>query len=85
MPENKIGEVSHFFAKPMVAAIKLSASLKVGDTIHIKGSSTDITFEVQSMQIDRNSVESAEAGADVGIKVPERARDGDTVFLVTAD
>ena len=83
MPEEKIGEVIHFFQKPMVAAIKLSAVLKVGDKIHIKGSTTDITMDVNSMQIDRNAIESADAGADVGIQVPERARQGDAVLKVT--
>jgi hypothetical protein len=83
MPEEKIGEVIHFFQKPMVAAIKLSATLKVGDRIHIKGSTTDFTQEIGSMQIDRNAVESADAGADVGIQVAERARQGDAVFKVT--
>jgi len=83
MPEEKIGEVIHFFQKPMVAAIKLDAALKVGDKIHIKGRTTDITLDVTSMQIDRNAVESAVAGADVGIQVPERARQGDAVLKVT--
>ena len=83
MPEEKIGEVIHFFTKPMVAAIKLSATLKVGDKIHIKGNTTDITMDVTSMQIDRNAVESADAGADVGIQVSERARQGDAVLKIT--
>jgi putative protease len=83
MPEDKIGEVTNFFVKPMVAAIKLSATLTVGDTIHVKGNSTDLTCQVGSMQIDRAAVESAEAGAEVGIQLPERARAGDEVFKVT--
>lgn len=83
MPEEKIGEVIHFFQKPMVAAIKLSAALKVGDKIHIKGTTSDFTLDVTSMQIDRNAVESAGAGADVGIQVAEKARQGDAVFKVT--
>jgi hypothetical protein len=40
-------------------------------------------MDVNSMQIDRNAVESADAGADVGIQVPDRARQGDIVFRVT--
>jgi len=35
---------------------------------------------VESMQIDLNPVESAGAGDDVGIKVPERVRPNDSVF-----
>lgn len=85
MPEEKIGKVTHFFAKPMVAAFLLEATLKVGDTLHITGHSTDFTFQVDSMQIERSAVESADAGAEVGVQVPERARDGDDVFKVTED
>lgn len=85
MPEEKIGTVTNFFTKPMVAAIELSATLKVGETIHVKGASTDVTFPVESMQIDRNVVESADAGAMIGVKMPERARAGDEVFRVAAE
>jgi putative protease len=83
MPEEKIGEVTNFFVKPMVAAIRLTAALKVGDSIHVKGHSTDVTMDVTSMQIDRNAVEQADAGAEIGIKMPDRARAGDEVFKVT--
>ncbi len=85
MPEETIGKVTHFFAKPMVAAIELNATLKKGETIHIKGSSTDATFSVDSMEIDRNPVETAGAGDEIGVKVPERARPGDEVFRVTGE
>ena len=82
MPEEKIGEVTNFFAKPMVAAIKLSQNLKVGDTLHIKGASTDMTFQVTSMQINRVATDTATVGEEVGIRTPERARSGDVVFRV---
>jgi len=85
MPEEKIGQVSNFFTKPMVAAIKLDATLRVGDQIHIKGHSTDLTLEVTSMQIDKEAVESADAGQEVGIKCPNRARAGDDVYRVSDD
>jgi len=85
MPEEKIGEVTNFFVKPMVAAILLSKTLKVGDKIRVCGTSTDLTCEVLSMQIDRNAVETADAGTEVGIKLPDRARAGDLVYLVTGE
>jgi putative protease len=68
----------------MVAGIELSALLKVGDTIHIKGHTTDIIMTVDSMQIDNIAVNEAKMGAAVGIKLPDRARKGDTVYIVTA-
>ncbi|MFQ5934007.1 MAG: translation elongation factor-like protein [Dehalococcoidia bacterium] len=82
MPEEEIGKVSDFFARPVVAGIDLTASLKVGDTIHIKGHTTDLELTVQSMQIDNADVTEAAAGQAVGVKIPERARRGDRVFKV---
>jgi putative protease len=84
MAEIEIGTVSDFFARPMVAGIELSAPLKVGDTIHVKGHTTDIMMTVDSMQIDNLNVTEANAGVAVGIKLPDRARKGDIVFIVTA-
>jgi selenocysteine-specific translation elongation factor len=84
MAEVVIGTVSDFFAKPLVAGIELAAPLKVGDTIHIKGHTTDIMMTVQSMQIDNINVTEAKTGDAVGIKLTDRARKGDSVFIVTA-
>ena len=84
MAEVVIGTVSDFFAKPMIAGIELAAPLKVGDTIHVKGHTTDIMMTVQSMQIDNINVTEAKTGDAVGIKLTDRARKGDSVFIVTA-
>ena len=51
MPEEEVGKVSDFFARPVVAGIDLTGTLKVGDKIHIKGHTTDMEFIVDSMQI----------------------------------
>jgi putative protease len=80
MPEEKIGEVTDFFARPVVAGIHLTAPVKVGDTIHIKGHTTDLVLVVESMQIHNQNVSEAKAGDDVGIKVPDRVRRGDNVY-----
>jgi selenocysteine-specific translation elongation factor len=84
MPEKIIGKVSDFFAHPVVAGIELTGGLKVGDTIHIKGSTTDMELTVSSMQIDNVNVTAAKAKDSVGIKVTDRVRKGDTVYKVTA-
>lgn len=83
MPEQEIGKVSDFFARPVVAGISLTAALKKGDRIHIVGHTTDLEMTVDSMQIDNASVEQAKAGESVGVKVPDRVRHGDTVFKVS--
>lgn len=83
MPEVEIGQVSDFFARPVVAGITLTGTLKVGDKIHIKGHTTDLELIVQSMQINNVNVNEAKAGDSVGVKVPDRVRRGDKVFKVT--
>lgn len=82
MSDEMIGKVSDFFARPVVAAIELTAALKLGDKIHIKGHTTDLVLNVDSMQIDNVPVEEAKAGDSVGVKVPERVRNGDTVCKI---
>ena len=82
MAEKEVGKVSSYFSHVGVAAIKLSASLKVGDKIHIKGSTTDFEKEVDGMQIEREEVSKAKKGDHIGIKVPEKVRPSDKVFLV---
>jgi hypothetical protein len=84
MAEVVIGTINDFFARLSVAGIELSSPLKVGDTIHIKGHTTDIMMTVDSMQINNVNVTAANAGTAVGIKLPDRARKGDAVFIVTA-
>jgi len=83
MAEETIGTVSDFFARPVVAAIELTAALAVGDKIHIKGHTTDLELTVDSMQIDNVDVKEAKAGDSVGVKVSERVRKRDTVYKVT--
>ena len=82
MSEDLIGSVSDFFARPVVAAIELTAALKVGDRIHIKGHTTDLELDVDSMQIHNASVQEAGAGDSIGVKVPDRVRKGDSVYKV---
>jgi putative protease len=80
--ENEIGIVSGYFNHVSVAAIKLLGTLKVGDRIRIKGATTDIELDVEEIQIERKPVEEAKKGEHVGIKVPEKVRPNDKVFLV---
>ena len=83
MPEIVIGRVNDFFARPVVAGVELTANLKAGDKIHVKGHTTDLELIVGSMQINNVDVEQAKAGDNIGIKVSERVRRGDMVYKVT--
>jgi len=83
MPEVEIGHVSDFFARPVVAGITLTGTLKTGDKIHIKGHTTDLEIAVDSMQINNANVTEAKAGDAIGVKVTDRVRAGDKVYKVT--
>ncbi len=83
--EIEVGEVSAFFARPMVAGIDLTAQVSLGDRLHIKGHTTDLELTVDSMQIDNAAVSEAKAGSSVGVKVPDRVRRGDRVYRVSED
>jgi translation elongation factor EF-1alpha len=76
----EVGHVTHFFTKINVAVVELSATLAVGDTILIKGPTTDFEQVVGSMQIEHENIERAEAGQSIGLKVEERVREGDIVY-----
>lgn len=82
MAEKKVGEVTHYWGKIGVAGIKLTASLSQGDTIRIKGATTDFEQDVGSMQIEHQDIESAKRGQEIGLKVKEKVRRGDTVYKV---
>ena len=86
MAEKKIGEVIKFFAKPSVAAIQITdGELNVGDSIKFSGHTTEFSDVVQSMEVNNKSVQKAVAGEAVGLKVADRVRPGDEVFIVVAD
>ncbi len=80
MEKKEIGRVSHYFGKPQVAAIVLSATLKVGDKISIQGHTTDFEMVVKSIQIEHDSLPEAKPGDNVGIRVPDKVREHDVVY-----
>jgi putative protease len=82
MTEKQIGKISHYFSRINVGIIELSDSLKVGDTIHIKGHSEDFQQAIDSMQIEHASVTEAVAGQSVGIKVNGKVHQNDAVYKV---
>jgi translation elongation factor EF-1alpha len=83
MPDVEIGKVTEFFARPVVAGVELSGTLKIGDKVHLKGSTTDMVLTVESMQIERVNITVGKPGDVIGIKVPDRVRRGDKVYKVT--
>jgi putative protease len=76
----QIGVVRHFFSRISVAIVDLNAPLSVGDRILVKGPSTDFEMTVDSMQIEHQNVQSAEAGHSIGLKMAQQARERDVVY-----
>ncbi len=83
MAEDEIGHITHFFPKNGVAVIEVTAgSLKVGETIRIKGHTSDVTQTVDSLQQEHLQVPELKPGASAGLKVNAHVREGDKVYLV---
>ena len=81
MAEQEVGRVTHYFGKIHVAAVEVThGTLSVGDTIHIKGHTSDFTQTVDSMQIDGQEVDQTTAGQNVGLVVADHAREHDMVY-----
>ncbi len=82
MSEKQIGRITHYFDNLGVAVLNLEGKLKVGDKIRIQGGEVEFEQVIESMQIDREPIDKAKKGDDVGMKVKERVRQGYRVFLV---
>ena len=84
MPEEQVGIIVKFFAKPSVAAIEVtSGTIKPGDGLRYKGHTTDFSEQVGRIELDNQPIEEAKVGDLVGIKVQERVRENDKVYKVT--
>lgn len=80
--EELVGKITHYFGKIEVGIIELSKGLKAGDTIHIKGSTSDFEQVVDSMQVEHKDIEKAKKGDVIGLKVKEKVREGDEVYKI---
>ena len=88
MPKEKeegelIGKISHYFSKIGVAVIKLSNTLKAGDSIRVVGGEdTDFTQSVESMEVEHEKINKAGKGDSVGLKMEQKVREGYKVYKV---
>ncbi|MBN1353939.1 MAG: hypothetical protein JW994_04655 [Candidatus Omnitrophica bacterium] len=79
-----IGEVTHFFPHVKAAVIKIKKeTLSVGDTLYIKGHTTDFEQKIKSMQVNHSPVDVAKRGQEIGLKVRSKVRHGDKVYKVS--
>jgi putative protease len=81
----RIGEITHYYNNIGVAVLALEKELKVGDTIHILGHTTDFTQVVSSLEIEHKKIQTVKPGSDVALKVLDQVRKGDQIFKVMED
>lgn len=77
-----IGKITHYFPHVKAGVVKLKHPLTVGDTVKIKGHTTDFTYAISSIQIDRTSIQKAKKGQEIGLLVTSRVRKGDKIYKI---
>lgn len=82
MADKKIGTITHFFDKISVGIIKLDGKLKVGEKVRIQGVTTNFEQEISEIQLEHASIPEGKKGQEVGVKVNEKVREGDTVYIL---
>ena len=86
MSEKQVGIVDHWFGHIDVAGVKITeGTIKVGDTLHFKGHTTDFQNTIESIQTEHETIGEAKVGDDIGLKVTEKVRKHDKVFKVVPD
>ncbi|MCM8795965.1 MAG: hypothetical protein NC928_04725 [Candidatus Omnitrophica bacterium] len=75
-----IGIVTHYFPKVRAAVVKLKSPLSIGESIKIKGHTTDFTQTVTSMQINHVPILQAKKGQEIGLLVDSRVREHDIIY-----
>lgn len=76
------GQVINYYRSISVASIKVSDLLEVGNSIHIKGHTTNFDQKVESLQIKHRQVTKVLAGDVVGLKVKEYVRKHDCIYRI---
>lgn len=81
--EEAIGIVTHYYSHLGVAIVQINkGTLKTGDTVHLKGQTTDFTQSVESMEYEHRHIDQAEAGQAIGLRVKDHARVHDIAYVL---
>ena len=82
-PGERIGVVTHYFNHLSVATLRLeSGRLRIGDTIHFHGHTTNLTQSVESLEVNHAAVTEVGPNDDFGLKVIGHVREHDIVYKV---
>ncbi len=77
-----VGVVTHYLDKIKVVIVKLDTEVRIGDRLVLNGENGPFRQKLSSLQIDRQNVETAFRGNEVGIKVSKKAIVGETMYLI---
>ncbi len=80
--EKPIGVVTHYYGGIGVAIVKFNKAVEKGTEVEIRGATTNLRQKMDSMQYEHKDIDTAKKGQEVGIKVDEKVREGDEVYLV---
>ncbi len=83
--ETRVGIVDDFYSHISVITFTLTAPLSVGDTIHVRGHTTDLELPVTSMQCEHKDIQEGKIGMGVGIRVADKARRGDYIYKIAEE
>ena len=79
----EVGVVTHYFPHVEAAVVKVTGgSLSVGDTIIIKGHTTEFKEKINSIQLEHASITKATTGQEIGLGVTSKVRDHDVVYKI---
>lgn len=77
----KVGIITHYYSNIGVGIIKLTDDLPIGTRLKFQGKTTNFEQEIAQMQFDHKDIEEGKKGQEVGIKLTDKVRDGDAVYL----
>ena len=77
----RVGVVTHYYEHAGACVVTLDeGTLSVGDTIHVRGHTTDFYQRVDRLEREHVAVTSARIGEEVGVQVSQRVRSHDVVY-----
>jgi putative protease len=79
----EVGVVVHWFPRASAAVVALSHPVHVGDTIHVRGHSTDFVQQVASLTLEGAPVGEGAPPQTLGVRLEARARPGDRVYRIS--
>jgi putative protease len=79
----EVGVVLHYYPRATAGVVALSRPIHRGDTIHVRGQTTDFVQSVQELVLDGAPVSEGAPPQQIGVRFAQRARAGDRVYRVS--